>query len=108
VPKKAVVACIRHIGPDGRAEDPVRTFGTMTGDPPGLADRPAAHGVVHLAMESTGVYWEPVSHLPEDRFPALLVHAQPIKQVPGRKTDVKDCQSMPKSVTRSCDGVEPG
>ena len=43
-------------------------------------------------MESTGVYWKPVFHLLEDRFKILLVNAQHIKQVPGRKTDVKDCQ----------------
>ncbi len=92
VHKKTVVACIRLIGPNGQAEDLVRTFGTMTGDLLGLADWLAAHGVVHLAMESTGVYWKPVFHLLEDRFQVLLVNAQHIKQVPGRKTDVKDCQ----------------
>ncbi len=92
VHKKSVVACIRRLGPDGRAEELVRTFGTMTGDLLELADWLAAHAVVHVAMESTGVYWKPVFHLLEDRFQLLLVNAQHIKQVPGRKTDVKDRQ----------------
>jgi transposase len=92
VHKKTVVACIRRLGPDGQAGDLVRTFGTMTGELLELADWLAAHAVVHLAMESTGVYWKPVFHLLEDRFQILLVNAQHIKQVPGRKTDVKDCQ----------------
>jgi transposase len=92
VHKDTVVACIRRIGPAGQAEDQVRTFGTMTADLLGLADWLAAHGVAHVAMESTGVFWKPVFHLLEDRFQLLLVNAQHIKQVPGRKADVKDCQ----------------
>src|SRR5262249_57365480 len=44
--------------------------------------------------ESPGVYWKPVSHLREGRFQVVLVNAQHIKQVPGRKTDVKDCQGI--------------
>jgi transposase len=92
VHKQTVVACIRRIGPTGQAEDLVRTFATMTADLLGLADWLAAQGVVHVAMESTGVFWKPVFHLLEDRFQLLLVNAQHIKQVPGRKTDVKDCQ----------------
>jgi transposase len=43
-------------------------------------------------MESTGVYWKPVWILLEDRFELMLVNAQHIKRVPGRKTDVSDCQ----------------
>ena len=92
VHKDTVVACIRRIGPAGQAEDQVRTFGTMTADLLGLADWLAAHGVARVAMESTGVFWKPVFHLLEDRFQLLLVNAQHIKQVPGRKADVKDCQ----------------
>jgi transposase len=57
-----------------------------------LADWLASEGVTHVAMESTGVYWKPVFHLLEGRFEVLLVNAQHIKQVPGRKTDVKDCE----------------
>jgi transposase len=92
VHKKTVVACIRSLGTDGQSHDMVRTFGTMTAELLELADWLAAHAVVHVAMESTGVYWKPVYYLLEDRFQLLLVNAQHIKQVPGRKTDVKDCQ----------------
>ena len=49
-------------------------------------------GCTHVAMESTGVYWKPLYNLLEDQFTLLLVNAQHIKTVPGRKTDVKDCE----------------
>src|SRR5262245_39960870 len=65
----------------------------MTGDLLQLGDWLASHGVSHVAMESTGVFWKPVYYLLEDRFAqVLLVNARHIKQVPGRKTDVKDCE----------------
>jgi transposase len=63
----------------------------MTANLLALADCLAGLGVTHVAMESTGVYWKPVFHLLEGRFAVMLVAAQHIKQVPGRKTDVKDC-----------------
>jgi transposase len=59
-----------------------------------LADWLAAEGVTHVAMESTGVFWKPLFNLLEDRFHLLLVNARDIKQVPGRKTDVKDCECI--------------
>jgi transposase len=92
VHKKTVVACVRRAGPDGQARRQVRTFGTMTADLIALADWLDAEGVSHVAMESTGVYWKPVFHLLEGRFEILLVNAHHIKQVPGRKTDVKDAE----------------
>jgi transposase len=64
----------------------------MTDDLLALADWLAAEGVTHVAMESTGVFWKPLFNLLEDRFQLLLVNARDIKQVPGRKTDVKDCE----------------
>jgi transposase len=90
--KKTVVACVRTVGPDGRVENQVRTFATMTADLLELADWLAGLGVRHVAMESTGVYWKPVWNLLEDRFELMLVNARHIKQVPGRKTDVKDAE----------------
>lgn len=90
--KDTVVACVRRVDDAGKAHAQVRTFGTMTGALIELADWLAGQGVVHLAMESTGVYWKPVWHLLEGRFEPILVNARHIKQVPGRKTDVKDCQ----------------
>jgi transposase len=64
----------------------------MTDELLALSDWLAAQGVAQVAMESTGVYWKPIFNLLEGRFPVMLVNAQHIKQVPGRKTDVKDCQ----------------
>jgi transposase len=92
VHKKTVVACIRHVGPDGKVDNQTRTFDTMTADLLALSDWLAASGVRHVAMESTGVYWKPIWHLLEDRFELMLVNPGRIKQVPGRKTDVKDAQ----------------
>jgi transposase len=57
-----------------------------------LADWLASEAVTHVAMESTGVYWKPVFQILEDRFTVWLVNAYHIKQVPGRKTDVKDSE----------------
>jgi transposase len=90
--KKTVVACLRAVDPDGRVRTQTRTFATMTADLLALADWLAAEGVRHVAMESTGVYWKPVWNLLEGRFELMLVNARPIKQVPGRKTDVKDAE----------------
>jgi transposase len=57
-----------------------------------MADWMAAQGVTHVAMESTGVYWKPIYNILEDRFQVLLVNARHLKQVPGRKSDIRDCQ----------------
>jgi transposase len=92
VHKDSVAACVRHVGPGGRARKEVRTFGTTTAELLALADWLAAEGVTHAAMESTGVYWKPVFNLLEGRVEVVLVNAQHIKQVPGRKTDVRDCE----------------
>src|SRR6478609_3239627 len=74
VHKKTVVACVRRINPDGSVVSKVHTFGTMTADLLALADWLDAH-VVHVAMESTGVYWKPVFHILEGRFDVMLVNA---------------------------------
>lgn len=92
VHKKTVVACIRRLGPGSRVHREVRTFGTMTANLLALADWLAAAGVGPVAMESTGVYWKPIFNLLEGRFTVLLVNPQHLKRVPGRKTDVKDCE----------------
>jgi transposase len=90
--KTTVVACVRRLDPAGRAHETVQTFGTMTAELLALSDWLAGAGVTHVAMESTGVFWKPVFNLLEGRFEVLLVNPRHIKQVPGRKTDVKDCQ----------------
>jgi transposase len=92
VHKTTVVACVRRVEPTGRARESVQSFGTMTGELLGLSDWLAGHGVTHVAMESTGVFWKPIFNILEGHFEVLLVNPQHIKQVPGRKTDVKDCQ----------------
>jgi transposase len=64
----------------------------MTRDLLELADWLQSQQVTHVAMESTGVYWKPVWNILEGQFEVVLVNAQHIKAVPGRKTDIKDCQ----------------
>lgn len=90
--KQVVVACVITPGAGGRAEKATRTFGTMTDDLLALGDWLAEAGCTHVAMESTGVYWKPIYNLLEGQFALLLVNAQHIKAVPGRKTDVKDSE----------------
>ncbi len=87
VHKASVVACV--IREDGQE---TRTFRTMTRELLQMADWLAERGVTQVAMESTGVYWKPIFNLLEDSFTVLVVNAQHIKAVPGRKTDVKDAQ----------------
>lgn len=92
VHKKTVVACRVVPNPAGGWEKEIRTFPTMTNDLLALSDWLAEAGVTHVAMESTGIYWRPIYNILEARFELLLVNAQHIKFVPGRKTDVKDAQ----------------
>ena len=92
VHKKTVVACVRRVDANGKAQQQTRTFGTMTSQLLELGDWLTEQEVTHLAMESTGVYWKPIWNLLEEPFEILLVNAQHIKQVPGRKTDVKDSE----------------
>lgn len=68
------------------------TFATMSADLLAIRDWLQAARVTHVAMESTGVYWRPLYYLLEDAFTVLLVNMQHLKQVPGRKTDVRDSE----------------
>jgi transposase len=90
--KETVVACVRRALSDGKVRQEVRTFRTETSGLLALADWLTDEGVTHAAMESTGVYWKPVWNLLEGVVELLLVNAEHIKQVPGRKTDVKDSE----------------
>jgi len=90
VHKATVTACIRHPGPAGERVQVLHTFGTTTLDLLALRDWLGAHGVTHVAMESTGVYWKPVYYVLEDAVRVLLVNATHLAKVPGRKTDVTD------------------
>ena len=79
--------------PEGADEDPIREFSTFTGDLERLAEWLRACGVTTVAMESTGIYWIPVFEILESRgFEVKLVNARHVKNVPGRKSDVLDCQ----------------
>ena len=91
VHKDTVVVCLRRLD-GGRLHKEVRTFGTVTRELLALADWLVAVGVTHVAMESTGVYWKPIFNILEGQCEVLLVNALHIKQVPGRKTDIKDCE----------------
>ena len=72
---------------------PVQSFKTFTSDLVRLADWLVACGVTSVAMEATGVYWIPIYEILEARgFEVLLVNARHIKNVPGRKSDVSDCE----------------
>ena len=92
VHKKSVVACLIVPGPTGSPRKHVRTFGTMTADVLELSDWLMSAAVTHVAMESTGVYWKPMWNLLEGSFELVLANARHIKAVPGRKTDVRDCE----------------
>ena len=92
VHQATVVACVIVPGPRGRPRKEIRTFGTMTPDVLRLAEWLTQHGVTHVALESTGVYWQPIWNLLEGSFTLLLVNARHVKAVPGRKTDVRDCE----------------
>lgn len=80
--------------PESRDAESVRSCGTFTVDLPTLADWLETCGVTTVAMESTGVYWIPVFEVLADRgFEVNLINARHIKNVPGKKSDVLDCQS---------------
>lgn len=92
VHKKTVVAAISVQKAEGSWHKERRTFGTMTADLLALSDWLMAHGVTHVAMESTGEYWKPVFNILENNFEVILVNAQHVKKVPGRKTDQTDAE----------------
>jgi transposase len=89
---RTVVACLFVPRAEGQPIKEIRTFGTMTSDLLALSDGLAAVGCTHVAMESTGVFWKPISNLLEGSFELLVVNAQHITAVPGRKTDVRDAE----------------
>ena len=91
VHQATVAVAVRLPGPGKARTQLIQTFGTTTPDLLTLRDWLSAHGVTHVALESTGVYWKSVYYLLEDAFTVLLVNAAHMKNVPGRKTDVQDC-----------------
>jgi transposase len=92
VHKETVVTCIMGTG----IKKEIRTFSTMTNDLLRLKVWLKEQRVTHVAMESTGVYWKPIFNILEDSFEVILVNARHVKNVPGRKTDVKDSEWLCK------------
>ncbi len=92
VHQQSVVACRLITSPTGRVDKQVRTFSTMTSGLSELARWLQEEQVSHAAIESTGIFWWPVFNVLEGQVEILLVNAQHAKQVPGRKTDVKDSE----------------
>ena len=93
VHKDLVVACVRILDTrNGTVQSTLKRFGTMTADLVELRQWLAEEKVTHVAMESTGVYWQPVFNVLEGHLEVWVVNAQHIKKVPGRKTDMKDAE----------------
>lgn len=92
VHKKVVVACSLVQTAPRLLERTIRSFGTTTSELLALSDWLATQGVTQIAMESTGEYWKPIYNIWEFNFEVMVVNAQHLKKVPGRKTDVKDAE----------------
>jgi transposase len=90
VHKAQVTACARVPDEQGSRVQHLAEFKTTVRGLLALLDWLKGLGVTQVTMEATGVYWKPVWHILEDDFELLLVNARHVKQVPGRKTDVKD------------------
>jgi transposase len=91
VHKSSVAACI-VLERGQKPQRHLRRFGCTTHELRELAEWLRSFDVRHVAMESTGVYWKPVWNVLEEHFHMVLANAQHIKAVPGRKTDMMDCQ----------------
>lgn len=98
VHQATVVACVLVGEGQKRAKKQVRTFRTVTKDLHALGDWLTELGITHVGMESTGIYWVPVYRALEGRFELIVGNAQHIKNVPGRKTDVKDSEWLARLV----------
>jgi transposase len=92
VHKRFVVACLILSTEDGKRHKELRRFDTLTPELLRLVDWLQSTGCSHVALESTGVYWKPLFNLMEGLFEIVLVNAQHMKAVPGRKTDTKDAE----------------
>ena len=92
VHQETVVACVLIGAPGERPRKEIKTFRTMTRDLEALRDWLQELGVTHVGMESTGVYWRPVYAVLEGCFDLIVGNARHIRNVPGRKTDVKDSE----------------
>jgi len=92
VHKRDVKVCLVTRDTAGKRRQEVRTFSTITATLLLMRDWLQDNGCKVVAMESTGVYWKPIFNLLEGDFEVMLINPTHIKQVPGRKTDVRDCE----------------
>jgi transposase len=92
VHEKTVVACRLSVDTAGRKVKVLATFGTTTGELLRLSDWLTAGQCTHVVLESTGEFWKPIWNILEGSFALLLVNAQHIKRVPGRKPEVQDAE----------------
>jgi transposase len=104
VHQASVSACVRVTDEHGERREFAEAFATTTPDLLALCDWLRGHGVTHVAMEGTGVYWKPVYYALEGEFELLLVNAAHVKQVPGRKTDTKDAAWLVSCWSVGCCG----
>lgn len=96
VHQETVVACVLFGSLDQKPKKEIQTFSTTTRGLLALSDWLSSHRVTDAVMESTGVYWKPIWNVLEDDFKLVLANAQHVKNVPGRKTDVKDAEWLAK------------
>jgi len=87
-----IVACVLIGTPGKKPSKETRTFGTMTRDLEALRTWLQEQGVTHVGMEATGIYWQPVYAMLESDFTVIVGNAYHMRNVPGRKTDVKDAE----------------
>lgn len=92
VHKKTVAVCLLTPGEAGEPRRRIREFGTATFELRALAAFLKKHRITHAAMESTGVYWKPIFNVLESQCEIILVNARHVRNVPGRKSDIADCQ----------------
>jgi transposase len=95
VHRDTITACVM-IGNGKQKRKDIKTFSTFTCDIEELAMWLKSLDIQHVAVESTGIYWKPIFHIFEGDFDVTLVNAQHVKNVPGRKTDVKDSEWLCK------------
>jgi transposase len=94
VHEKKVDVCIAHGPLDKPPVFEIRTYSTMTSDLEDLKSWLKEHGVIAIAMESTGVYWKSIFNIMEDEFEVVLANPQHIKALRMNKTDIKDCKRI--------------
>jgi transposase len=92
VHKKTITVCLMIGEADKTPRQTIKTFSTMTEDLLACRDWLICEGCTYAVLESSGVYWKPLFNVLEDAIEVILANARHIKNVPGRKTDVKDCE----------------